>query len=143
VNSTPIEKAKVFLQEVEQFRKTRVSRLRNINHWWNITLTVTGITLTAVTTIMGVINDDKSKDWIKVGIAVSGSVAVLSQSANKEFRVKGKAGKYAQVEADLLIIESKLKKIDNDEELSKLYADFYAVIELVGDIEYESEQNRA
>jgi hypothetical protein len=143
VNSTPIEKAQVFLQEVEEFRKIRVSRLRNINHWWNITLTVTGITLTAVTTIMGVINDDKYKDWIKVGIAFSGSVAVLSQSANKEFRVKGKAGKYAQIEADLLILESKIKKIANDEELSKLYADFYAAIELVGDIEYESEQNRA
>lgn len=143
MDNSPSEKSKVFLQEVQEFRRKRVSKLRNINHWWNISLTVAGITLTALTTILGVINDDKYRDWIKFGIAFSGSFAVLSQAANKEFRVKGKAGKYAQVESDLLIIEHKIKNIDSDEELKQLYADFYAAIKLVGDIECETEQEKS
>ncbi|MCC5645241.1 hypothetical protein LC607_20305 [Nostoc sp. CHAB 5824] len=143
MDSTPTEKGKAFLQEVQEFRRRRVSRLRNINHWWNITLTVSGITLTAVTTILGVINNETYKDWIKFGIAFSGSVAVLSQSANKEFRVKGKAGKYAQIEADLLIIEHRLKNTENDEELKKLLEEFYAAIKYVGEIECETEQNKS
>lgn len=127
---------------MQEFRRKRVNRLRNINHWWNITLTVAGITLTAVTTILGVINNENYKEWIKFGIAFSGSVAVLSQSANKEFRVKGKAGKYAKIEADLLIIEHKLKSTANDEKLNKLHEDFHATIKLVGEIECETEQDR-
>jgi hypothetical protein len=144
MSNTPIDtvtKGKAFLQEVQDFRRKRVSRLRNINHWWNITLTVAGITLTAITTILGVINNEEYRDWVKFGIAFSGSVAVLSQSANKEFRVKGKAGRYAQVEADLLIIEHKVRNIDNDSELKQLYEEFYAAIDLVGEIECETEHS--
>jgi hypothetical protein len=141
MNSTPIEEGKPFLKEVQEFRRKRVSRLRNINHWWNITLTVAGTTLTAVTTVLGVIDDETYKDWIKFGIAFSGSVAVLSQSANKEFRVKGKAGKYAQVEADLLVIEHRLKNAKDDEELRNLLEEFYSAIRRVGEIECETEQD--
>lgn len=143
MNSAPVERGQAFLQEVQEFRRKRVSRLRNINHWWNITLTVAGITLTAITTILGVIDDEAYKDWIKFGIAFSGSVAVLSQSANKEFRVKGKAGKYAQVEADLLVIEHRLRNIQNEEELTKLLEEFYATIKQVGVIECETEQDKS
>lgn len=142
MDSTPTETRNAFLQEVQEFRRKRVSRLRNINHWWNITLTVAGITLTAVTTILGVINEENYKDWIKFGIAFSGASAVLSQSANKEFRVKGKAGRYAKVEADLLIIEHKLKNKDNNEELKDLHENFYDIIKEIGQIEYDSEQDR-
>ncbi len=142
MDSTLNKKENAFQKEVQEFRKKRISKLRNINHWWNITLTVAGITLTAITTVLGVIDDKNHKDWIKFGIALSGSVAVLSQSANKEFRVKGKAGKYAMVEADLLIIEYKLNNPQDDEKLEKLREDFYAAIKYIGQIESESEQEK-
>src|SRR4028119_1059440 len=132
MDSTPTTKGEAFMEEVKDFREKRVSRLRNINHWWNITLTVAGITLTAVTTVLGVIDSDKYKDSIKFGIALSGSIAVLSQSANKEFRVKGKAGEYAQVEADLLILEKKIKNTQNDEDIKELYNEFYNIIKYIG-----------
>ncbi|GAA6623745.1 hypothetical protein [Scytonema sp. NUACC26] len=141
--STPIEKESAFLEEVQKFRRERVSKLRIINHWWNITLTVAGITLTAVTTVLGVIDSQDYKDLIKFGIAISGSVGVLSQSANKEFRVKGKAGEYAQVEAELLVIEQKIKNAQNGEALTKLYEEFYAIIHKVGKIECETEQDKS
>jgi hypothetical protein len=140
---TPDNKTKAFLQEVESFRKNRVSKLRNINHWWNITLTVTGITLTAVTTVLGVIDNENYKNWIKFGIVLSGSVAVLSQSASKEFRVKGKAGKYARVEAHLLVLESKLRNIQNYEELQQLQQEFHQAILDVGDIELQTEEDKS
>ncbi|BBD63596.1 hypothetical protein NIES2109_64710 (plasmid) [Nostoc sp. HK-01] len=140
---TPDNRTKAFLQEVESFRKSRVSKLRNINHWWSITLTVTGITLTAVTTVLGVIDNENYKNWIKFGIALSGSVAVLSQSANKEFRVKGKAGKYAQVEAHLLVLESKLRNIQNYEELQQLQQEFHQAILDIGDIEFQTEEDKS
>lgn len=143
MDDLPTKNAKDFLQEVEEFRKKRVSRLRNINHWWNITLTVAGITLTAITTVLGVIDSKEYKDWIKFGIAFSGSVAVLSQSANKEFRVKGKAGKYAQIEADLLILEDKIKNTKDEEEIKKLYGEFYTAIKSIGQIECELEQDKS
>jgi len=108
-------------------------------------LTVAGITLTAITTILGVIENEEYKDWLKFGIALSGSVAVLSQSASKEFRVKGKAGKYAKAEADLLIIEHKTKNLDknieDDTELKKMYEDFYKAIQLIGEIEAQTDEN--
>lgn len=145
MNNIPAKKGEAFLQEVQEFRRKRVSRLRNINHWWNITLTVAGITLTAITTILGVIENEEYKDWLKFGIALSGSVAVLSQSASKEFRVKGKAGKYAKAEADLLIIEHKTKNLDknieDDTELKKLYEDFYKAIQLIGEVEAQTDEN--
>jgi hypothetical protein len=143
MSSIPVVKDEKFLREVQEFRRKRISRLRNINHWWNITLTVAGITLTAITTVLGVIDSQEYKDWIKFSIAFSGSVAVLSQSANKEFRVKGKAGKYAQVEADLLVIEHKLKNVEDLVEIKNLHEEFYAVIKKVGEIECETEQDKS
>lgn len=143
MSSIPVVKDESCLREVQEFRRKRVSRLRNINHWWNITLTVAGITLTAITTVLGVVDSQEYKDWIKFGIALSGSVAVLSQSANKEFRVKGKAGKYAQVEADLLVIEHKLKNVEDSAEIKVLHEEFYVAIKKVGEIECETEQDKS
>ncbi len=56
--------------EVRNFRSQKISKVRTINHWWNISLTVAGITLTLVTTVLGVV-ETETKDWIKFGIGLS------------------------------------------------------------------------
>ncbi|NJM59323.1 MAG: hypothetical protein HC849_02545 [Oscillatoriales cyanobacterium RU_3_3] len=95
------------LIEVKNFRTLVVCRLRNVNHWWNIGLTVTGVTLTAITTILGVIDSEALKNWLKFGIALTGSAAVATQSAHREFRCSWRNSQ--QPMTDWLVDELKLK----------------------------------
>lgn len=134
-------KREALLTEVKNFRTLVVCRLRNVNHWWNIGLTVTGVTLTAITTILGVIDSEALKDWLKLGIAITGSAAVATQSAHREFRVRGKAGKYKQAEMDLMIIESSISSLGKETELQKLREEYYIIIKRVGEIEAELDQD--
>lgn len=140
------KRKKDLLKEVNNFRTLVVCRLRKVNHWWNIGLTVTGVTLTAITTILGVIDSEALKDWLKFGIALTGSTAVATQSAHREFRVRGKAGKYKQAETDLMIIESSLSSLgkETDEtELQELRKEYYNIIKRVGEIEAELDQDNS
>lgn len=131
------------LTEVKNFRTLMVCRLRNVNHWWNIGLTVTGVTLTAITTILGVIDSEALKNWLKFGIALTGSAAVATQSAHREFRVRGKAGKYKQAEMDLMIIESSISSLGKETELQRLREEYYIIIKRVGEIEAELDQDNS
>lgn len=140
------QRKEALLTEVNNFRTLVVCRLRTVNHWWNIGLTVTGVTLTAITTILGVIDSEALKDWLKFGIALTGSAAVATQSAHREFRVRGKAGKYKQAEMDLMIIESSIsslgKEID-ETELQILREGYYNIIKRVGEIEAELDHDNS
>lgn len=134
------------LIEVKNFRTLVVCRLRNVNHWWNIGLTVTGVTLTAITTILGVIDSEALKNWLKFGIALTGSAAVATQSAHREFRVRGKAGKYKQAEMDLMIVESRISSLEketDETELQKLREQYYNIIKRVGEVEAELERDNS
>lgn len=131
------------LTEVKNFRTLMVCRLRNVNHWWNIGLTVTGVTLTAITTILGVIDSEALKNWLKFGIALTGSAAVATQSAHREFRVRGKAGKYKQAEMNLMIIESSISSLGKEIELQRLREEYYIIIKRVGEIEAELDQDNS
>ncbi len=140
------KRREALLTEVRNFRTLVVCKLRNVNHWWNIGLTVTGVTLTAITTILGVIDSEYLKNWLKFGIALTGSTAVATQSAHREFRVKGKAGKYKQAEMDLMIIESSISSLgkETDEtELQKLREEYYNIIKKVGEIEAELDRDNS
>ncbi|MTJ48219.1 hypothetical protein [Dolichospermum sp. UHCC 0259] len=56
---------KALLTEVTKLKKEKVSKLRTVNQGWNIGLTVSSLTLTAITTILGVIKvEEEHKNWI-------------------------------------------------------------------------------
>ncbi|PHJ68668.1 hypothetical protein VF14_03725 [Nostoc linckia z18] len=127
-NETFSKKKQVLLTQVQEFRNTKISKLRGINHWWNIGLTVAGITLTSLTTVLGVIDNEALKVWIKIGVALSGSVAVAAQSANREFKVKGKAGEYTLIEAELKILVDKVSNIENQTDFKTLEGEYHNLL---------------
>jgi hypothetical protein len=124
--------------EVRNFRSQRISKLRTINHWWNISLTVAGITFTLLTTVLGVVESDALKGWIKFGIGLSGAVAVAAQSANSEFRVRGKAGEYTLVEAEAIILEHQIPNAKNETELEELQNAYYSLLRRTAEAEASS-----
>lgn len=128
-NQESLEKAKVdFQTEVNRFRDKKIGKLRTINHWWNISLTVSGITFTLLATVLGVVESEQFKALIKVGIGLSGAIAVAAQSANSEFRVRRKAGEYTIVEAEAVIIAHQIPFIKSETEMEKLRNDYYALV---------------
>jgi len=143
-NSLPLDqealnkKKENFGAEVRNFRNQRIAKLRAINHWWNISLTVAGITFTLLTTVLGVVESDTFKGWIKFGIGLSGAVAVASQSANSEFRVRGKAGEYTLVEAEVTILEHQIPNAKNETELEALQNAYYVLLRRTAEAEASS-----
>ncbi|MBD2093436.1 hypothetical protein H6F67_26710 [Microcoleus sp. FACHB-1515] len=127
-----------FGAEVRSFRNQRIAKLRSINHWWNISLTVTGITFTLLTTVLGVVETDAVKGLIKLGIGLSGAVAVASQSANSEFRVRGKAGEYTLVEAEAVILEHQISHAKDETELEALQTAYYILLRRTAEAEASS-----
>ncbi|MDJ0677225.1 MAG: hypothetical protein QNJ36_17895 [Calothrix sp. MO_167.B42] len=119
------KKKENFKAEVRNFRSQKISKVRTINHWWNISLTVAGITLTLVTTVLGVVESETFRNLIKFGIGLSGALAIAAQSANSEFRVRKKAGEYSIVEAKVIILEHKIPYAKNETELNKLRDTYY------------------
>lgn len=124
--------------EVNNFRSQRISKVRAINHWWNVSLTVAGITLTLLTTVLGVVESETFKGWIKFAIGLSGAAAVASQSANSEFRVRKKAGEYTLVEAEALILEHQVPHARNEVELDELRNAYYALLRRTAEAESSS-----
>ena len=114
-----------FKAEVSNFRSQKISKVRTINHWWYISLTVAGITLTLMTTVLGVVESETFKSLIKFGIGLCGAIAIAAQSANSEFRVRRKAGEYSIIEAKTIILEHKITYAKNETELDKLRHDYY------------------
>jgi len=140
-NQENLEKEKVnFKAEVEKFRTNKVSKLRTVNHWWNISLTVSGITFTLLATVLGVVESEQLKGWIKFGIGLSGAVAVAAQSANSEFRVRRKAGEYTLVEAEAIVLEHQIPYVRNESELEKLRSNYYALVRRSAEAEASSHQ---
>lgn len=143
-NSLPLDqvalnkKKESFEAEVRNFRNQRIVKLRAINHWWNISLTVAGITFTLLTTVLGVVDSDALKVWIKFGIGFSGAVAVAAQSANSEFRVRGKAGEYTLVEAEAIILEHQIPNAENEIELKQLQNAYYSLLRRTAEAEASS-----
>jgi len=99
----------LLLKDLEYFGKEKTKKLSKVNQSLNIILTVTGITFTALTSILGVgiIDNSKIGDLLKISLAFTGSAAVASQAASREFRLKGKAGKYMAAEAERTVLISK------------------------------------
>jgi len=131
----------IFEAEVKKFRLDRVSKLRAINHWWNLSLTVAGITFTLLATVLGVVENDQLKGWIKFGIGVSGAASVASQSANSEFRVRRKAGEYTLVEAEFIVLEHQTSYVKNSAELEALRNTYYSLLRRTAEAEAASEQD--
>jgi hypothetical protein len=129
-----------FKAEIRNFRNQKVSRLRIINHWWNISLTVAGITFTLLTTVLGVVENNALKGWIKFGIGLSGAVAVAAQSANSEFRVRGKAGEYTLVEAETIILEHQIPNAKNATELEELQNAYYSLLRRAAEAEASADK---
>jgi hypothetical protein len=121
--------------EVSTFRSQKISKVRTINHWWNISLTVAGITLTLLTTVLGVVENEALKNWIKLGIGLSGAAAVAAQSANSEFRVRRKAGEYSLMEAEAIILEHQIPYAKNETELDGLRNAYYTLRRRSAEIE--------
>lgn len=136
----PFESKKKFLlTDVEAFGDKKTKKLRKVNQGFNIGLTVAGLTCTALTTVLGVIDNPKyDQGWIKFGVAFSGAIAVASQAASREFRLRGKAGEYIKSEAERTILESKIRRANNLEELKLLEDEFDKLQRDVGEIELEN-----
>ena len=124
------QKKKAFAQEVEEFRNDKIKKLRIINHWWNIILTVSGITFTLLVTVLGVVEseDETINKWMKVAIGFSGAAAVASQSANSEFRVRSKAKEYTMAEAKARVLEHKILNAKTEEELDQCNEQYYQLV---------------
>ncbi len=129
------KKRENFKAEVRDFRSQKISKVRTINHWWNISLTVAGITLTLLTTVLGVVESETFKNWIKLGIGLSGAAAIAAQSANSEFRVRRKAGEYSLVEAEAIILEHQIPYAKNETELDGLRNAYYTLHRRTAEIE--------
>jgi hypothetical protein len=87
------EEKKKLVTQVNTFRTGTIINRKNINQGWKVGLTVSGLTLTAITSILGVVNigDSFWKNIMAIGIGVTGAGAVATQSAGKEVGVKRKA----------------------------------------------------
>jgi hypothetical protein len=134
------KKKENFGAEVRSFRNQRISKLRTLNHWWNISLTVAGITFTLLTTVLGVVESDQFKGLIKLAIGVSGAAAVAAQSANSEFRVRKKAGEYNLVEAEAIILEHQIPHAKNETELEQLRNAYYSLLRRTAEAEAFSDK---
>ncbi|WP_168642970.1 hypothetical protein, partial [Dolichospermum sp. UHCC 0259] len=53
-------------------------------------------------------------------VGFTGAAAIATQSASKELRIRGKAGDYSQVEAELIILEYQVPKAKTLEEIQTL-----------------------
>lgn len=111
--------------DVHKFLNEKVTRLRKINHGWNIGLTAAGITCTLLTTVFGVVDNNQFQGLIKIGTGFFGAVAVATQSTANQFRLKGKAGKYTLMEAQGIVIAQKLKNVKDEMTLQELENQFY------------------
>ena len=127
-----------FEAEVKFFRLSKISKLRVVNHWWNLSLTVAGISFTLLATVLGVVESNELKGWIKLGIGISGAVAVASQSANNEFRVRRKAGEYTLVEAEAIILEHQIPCAKDKSELEELRNAYYSLLRRTAEAEAKS-----
>jgi hypothetical protein len=96
------------------------------------------MTFTLLTTVLGVVESDKFKGWIKLGIGLSGGVAVASQSANSEFRVRRKAGEYTLVEAETIILAQQIPNASNETELEELRNIYYGLLRRTAEAEAAS-----
>ena len=123
------------LQEVNIFGDNKIVRLRRVNQGWNIGLTVNAITCTTIATALGVIDIPGYEGWVKFGVALTGATAVATQTASREFRIKGKAGEYAETEAELSILKYKIPRAPGDNTLKDLEEDFHKLRRAVADIE--------
>lgn len=119
VKSLDNKKAEL-LAEARKLGTTKVERLRRVNQGWNIGLTVSGITCTLLTTTLGVIEVPRLEWLVKVGVALTGAGAVAAQTASREFRVRGKAGEYAEIEAELSILKYKIPRVIDEPNLNNL-----------------------
>lgn len=134
------EKKKNLLQkELDYFGSEKTQKLSKVNQNFNIGLTVTGLTFTALTTILGVIDNPKIGGLIKFGVAFTGATAVAAQAASREFRVKGKAGKYIAAEAERTILVSRTNRATTSTEIKNLENEFDKLIRYVGQIEETDE----
>ena len=83
------------LDDIETFGSKKTKKLHKVNQGFHIGFTVAGLTCTALTTVLGVMDNPKyNQGWIKSEVAVFGAITVASQAANREFRLKDKVGEY-------------------------------------------------
>lgn len=123
------------LKEANKLGTTKVERLRRVNQGWNIGLTVAGITCTLLTTTLGVIEVPKHEWLVKFGVALTGAGAVATQTANREFRVRGKAGEYAGAEAELSILRYKIPRVTDEASLKGLEEELHKLRRAIAVIE--------
>jgi hypothetical protein len=139
LDSSLQRKKELLLNDVETFGSKKTNKLRKVNQGFNIGLTVAGLTCTALTTVLGVIDNPKyDQGWIKFGVAFSGAIAVASQAASREFRLRGKAGEYIKSEVERTILESKIKRANDLDELKLLEDEFDTLQRDVAKIELET-----
>jgi phage FluMu protein Com len=127
------------LHEIKELKKQKVSKLRTVNQGWNIGLTVSSLTLTAITTVLGVINVEGYKGLMTFLVSFTGAAAIATQSASKELRIRGKAGDYSQVEAELVILEYKVPRAKTLEEIENLEEKLHEQVRKVAEIESKEE----
>jgi hypothetical protein len=126
------------MQKVKIFREERIIKLRRINHWWNISLTVVGIVFTLSAGFMGFVdsNDKNTQNLAKIAIGFFSVSAVAVQTANTEFRVRSKAAIYALISADAEVLEDKIQYAE-DNELPQLREKYYDLIQKAAKAEAE------
>lgn len=139
LDSLTKEKKNILLKELNNFGSKKTQRLSKVNQGFNIVLTVTGLTFTALTTVLGVVDNPKMGDLIKFGVAFTGATAVAAQAASREFRIKGKAGKYIAAEAERTILVSRTNRATTSTEIKDLENELDKLMRHVGEIEKTNE----
>lgn len=126
------------IHKVKNFREQRIIKLRRINHWWNISLTVIGIVFTLLAGFMGFVDSDEEKiqNLAKIAIGFFSVSAVAVQTANTEFRVRNKAETYTLISAESEVLEDKIQYA-KDDELPKLREKYYDLIQKAAKAEAE------
>lgn len=132
-----------FAEEIRNFRDDKINKLRIINHWWNIILTVSGITFTLLVTVLGVVEskNENFNKWMKFSIGFSGAAAVASQSANSEFRVRSKAKEYTLAEARTRVLEHQILNAKTEEELEKCHKQYCKLVMTAAQAEISTDED--
>ncbi len=128
-------KKEALLNEVKQAETTKIKRQRVINQGWSIALSVAAITSTLLATVLGVVDVGGWNGFVKFLIALFGAAAVASQTAERQFRTKGKAREYAVHEADMTVLIYRIAEAKDESEIDKLRQDFYQLLKDIAQTE--------
>jgi hypothetical protein len=136
------KKIDAFKKDLENFKKTEITRLRGTNQGFSITFIVAGITLTLLTTALGAVEsqNEHAKKWTKFAIGWLGAAAVAFQALNSAFPVSRRAGEYAAIESEITILEFKINDVANENQLNSIKNEFYELIRQAGKAESGSAQ---